>query len=71
MDTEIVIDGPSTNDKVEAGVANLVTALEADERFGPAAVHANTLGTLTLVSVPLAIEPDSPLAYETIEDLRE
>ncbi|MEZ4504713.1 MAG: MMPL family transporter [Thermomicrobiales bacterium] len=68
---EIVIDGSSTDSEVEAGVANLLTALESDERFGPAAVHPNTLGTLTLVSVPLTLEPDSPLAYETIEDLRE
>jgi RND superfamily putative drug exporter len=68
---EIVIDGPSTNNEVEASLANLLAALDDDERFGPAAVLPNTLGTLTLVSVPLTLEPDNPLAYETIEDLRE
>jgi RND superfamily putative drug exporter len=68
---EIVIDGSSSNDEVEASLANLLTALESDERFGAAAVHPNTLGTLTLVSVPLTLHPDSPSAYETIADLRE
>jgi RND superfamily putative drug exporter len=68
---EIVVDGPATNDTVEASIARLTSALEKDDRFGVASVQQNTPGTLTLVSVPLTLEPDNPLAYETIEDLRE
>jgi RND superfamily putative drug exporter len=68
---EIVVDGPATNETVEASIARLTSALEKDDRFGVASVQQNTPGTLTLVSVPLTLEPDNPLAYETIEDLRE
>jgi RND superfamily putative drug exporter len=68
---EIVVDGSTTDARVEASIAKLTAALGTDDRFGPVSVVSNEPGTLALVSAPLTLEPDNPQAYETIGDLRE
>lgn len=67
---EIVVDGQAANPAVAQSVDTLTTALANDSRFGPVTTHTNAAGDLTLVSVPLTLEPDNPAAYSTIQDLR-
>lgn len=68
---EIVVDGDLADPKVQSSIESLTAALGADDRFGPVAFTANDAGDLALLSFPLTLEPDQPLAYTTIEDLRE
>ncbi len=68
---EIVVDGQASNPKVVKSIDALTAQLATDERFGPVSTVTNGAGDLTLVSVPLTIEPDNPAAYSTIEDLRQ
>ncbi|MCC6943776.1 MAG: MMPL family transporter [Thermomicrobiales bacterium] len=68
---EIVVDGQAANPQVIKSIDALTAQLATDERFGPVSTVSNKAGDLTLVSVPLTIEPDNPAAYSTIEDLRQ
>ena len=68
---EIVIDGDVTDPGISNGIDNLVTTLGQDSLYGPATVVRNPAGDLTLVSVPMSIDSDSPAAWEAIDVLRD
>ncbi|HEY7031986.1 MAG TPA: MMPL family transporter [Thermomicrobiales bacterium] len=67
---EIAVDGRSDDPWVTTGVANLVAALKQDPLYGPATIETAPNGDLTVVSVPLGVDPDSQRAYDAIADLR-
>jgi RND superfamily putative drug exporter len=67
---EIVVDGRSDEAWVTGGVANLVAALKRDALYGPAEVETAPNGDLTVVLVPLGVDPDSQKAYDAIARLR-
>jgi RND superfamily putative drug exporter len=67
----IVVDGPVDDPRVAGGVAKLVAALGQDPRYGPASLTKGPHGDLTVVEVPLGLDPDSQKAYDAIADLRE
>jgi RND superfamily putative drug exporter len=68
---EIVVDAERAP-QVEAGITNLVTALERDAAFVPVTdVRWNPADDLALVSVPLTIDSSSPEARATVERLRD
>ncbi|HMM40714.1 MAG TPA: MMPL family transporter, partial [Thermomicrobiales bacterium] len=68
---EIVIDGDVNDANLQAGISNLTTALGQDPLYGPATVTAAPGGDLTLVSLPMAVDPGSQVAYDTIDTLRD
>jgi len=68
---EIVIDGDVNDANLRAGVENLTAALGTTDRYGPATIERSAGGDLTLVSVPMALDPNSAGAYDAIETLRE
>ncbi len=68
---EIVVDGDVDDANLRAGVENLTAALGATDLFGPATVERSADGDLTVVSVPMAFDPNSAGAYDAIETLRE
>ncbi|HEY7034599.1 MAG TPA: MMPL family transporter, partial [Thermomicrobiales bacterium] len=67
---EIAVDGRADDPWVTAGVANLVAALKQDPLYGPATTETAPNGDLTVVSVPLGVDPDSQRAYDAIAVLR-
>jgi putative drug exporter of the RND superfamily len=68
---EIVVDGATTDGRVQAGIERLTAALAQDGQFGPATVQTSAANDLALVSVPLTIAPDSLAAQDAVERLRE
>ncbi|MDP8907795.1 MAG: efflux RND transporter permease subunit, partial [Chloroflexota bacterium] len=68
---EIVIDGDVGDAWVQRGVASLTAALGEDSLYGPATVQRSAGGDLTLVSVPMALDPNANQAYTAIDTLRE
>ncbi|MGH9174383.1 MAG: MMPL family transporter, partial [Vicinamibacterales bacterium] len=68
---EVVVDGPSSDVDVEAGIDELVTQIEGHEQFGPATVETNEAGDLTLVSAPLVSDTNSEASYAAVNWLRE
>ena len=68
---EIVVDADANGATVKQGVASLVGGLARDGGYGPATVTTSPAGDLTLVEVPMAVDPNSQAAYDAIDDLRE
>ena len=68
---EIVVDGSTDDPRVTAGVANLIAALKQDPLYGPAEIAQAPSGDLTVIEVPLQVDPESQRAYDAIADLRE
>src|SRR5918994_146826 len=68
---EIVVDGDVEQTWVQTGVANLTAALGQDSLYGPATVEQNEAGDLTLVSVPMALDPNANGAYAAVDTLRD
>jgi putative drug exporter of the RND superfamily len=66
-----VVDGDVDDPAIQTGVENLTAALGQDSLYGPATVERNEAGDLTLVSVPMAIDPNENRAYDAVETLRE
>jgi RND superfamily putative drug exporter len=67
---QIVIDGKSDEPWVQTGIANLKDALAGNALYGPLAVTPSDDGAVTVVSVPLGADPESPRSYDAITDLR-
>jgi RND superfamily putative drug exporter len=67
---EVVVDGRSDDPWVTAGTANLVAALKQDSLYGPATIETAPNRDLTIVSVPLGVDPDSQKAYDAIAAVR-
>ncbi len=68
---EIVVDGSANDPAVKAGIEGLVATLSGNDLYGPATVTTNAAGDLTLVSVPMAVDPNERAAQQAISDLRE
>lgn len=67
---EIVVDGNANDPPVQTGIQNLVAALSADGIYGPANVETNSAGDVTLLTVPMSIDPDSAEAEDAVKALR-
>jgi len=67
---EIVIDGDVNDPAVAGNIDTLVSTLGENPEFGPATITTNDARDLTLVSVPMASDANSPVAYDTVESLR-
>jgi len=67
----IVIDGDASEPWVDAGVAALTAALAADPLYGPPTIERSDDGAVTIVSVPMSLDPNSGRAYDAIADLRD
>ncbi|MDP9469297.1 MAG: MMPL family transporter [Chloroflexota bacterium] len=68
---EIVVDGSASDPAVKAGIEGLVATLGGNNLYGPASVTTNPAGDLTLVSVPMAVDPNERAAQQAITDLRD
>ncbi|MDP9363632.1 MAG: MMPL family transporter [Chloroflexota bacterium] len=68
---QIVVDAPAADPRVAAGLERLTAALADHGIYGPATTTSNAAGDLTLVSVPLGVDPNSRAAYGAVESLRE
>ncbi len=68
---EIVVDGSASDPAVKAGIEGLVATLGGNDLYGPASVTTNPAGDLTLVSVPMAVDPNERAAQQAIADLRD
>jgi RND superfamily putative drug exporter len=66
----IAIDGAVDDPAVVTGTQELVEALAGDHRYGLAAVTQAPSGDLTLVTVPMTIDPNSDAAYQAVRSLR-
>ena len=67
---EIVVDGDTSDAQLLAGIDQLEASLQASDLYGPTTITQNNTGNLTLVEVPMALDPDSPAAYNAVKDLR-
>ena len=67
---EIVVDGTVNSTWVTDGVANLTAALANDPIYGPVEVQRSDDGELTVISVPLGVDPSSTRAFDAIDELR-
>lgn len=68
---EVVVDGEAGSAEVEAAIERLETALAGEPSFGEAVVEVNDEGDLTLVSIPLAGDPNADAAAEVVRALRD
>lgn len=69
---EIVVDaGEVGNPAVVNGIEGLTGELQARPEFGPAQIETSPDGTLALISVPVAGEPESDLAHNAVRNLRD
>ena len=66
----IVVDTKAADPRLKTSVANLNAALANDSLYGPATVATNDARDLTLVSVPMTVDPNEPAAYDAIAHLR-
>ena len=66
---EIVVDADAT--EAEAGISELEGLMAADNEFGPLTVQTNDAGDMTLVSAPVAGDPQGEAAVAAVERLRE
>ena len=66
---EIVIDGEAAGSR--SAVSSLESTLAADARFGSSSTRASAAGDLTLVSLPLTIDPNTDEATQAVRDLRD
>jgi RND superfamily putative drug exporter len=68
---EIVIDA-SRSDEIEAGVQQIIAAMNKDTRFGPAQpLEWNEASDLALLRVPLTVDASSPQALDAVGLLRD
>jgi len=65
---QVVITGDVAANR--AGVAKIVTTIEADGAFGPATTTTSPDGQLTLIEAPLDADPYSGVAMDAVERLR-
>jgi len=68
---EIVVDGDTSNLGVQASIAALQQALDADQNFGPSTVQVNQSGDLALISAPLNLDAESEAAVAAVKNLRD
>jgi RND superfamily putative drug exporter len=67
---EIVIDGQVDDPAVTQGVEQLTAALGEDAFYGAPEITLSDEGNLTVVSVPMAVDPNTEQAYDAIRTLR-
>jgi RND superfamily putative drug exporter len=60
-----------TTPGVRAAINGLVARLAQDPSFGPATLETNQAGTLTLISAPMAGDPQGEAAHAAVRHLRE
>jgi RND superfamily putative drug exporter len=68
---QFVVDGPSDAQWVTDGVETLQASLAENPLYGPATVTTAEGGDLTVVEVPMGIDPNSEQAFSEIDNLRE
>jgi putative drug exporter of the RND superfamily len=67
---EIVVSGEIASPALTAEIDHLIAMLIADGAFGPVATTFNATGDLALISAPLNATPDSAVALDAIQRLR-
>jgi RND superfamily putative drug exporter len=68
---EIVVESDDVTDpEVADGIERLTAELAARPEFGQARIETSPDGTLALISVPVAGEPESELAHDAVRELR-
>jgi RND superfamily putative drug exporter len=67
---DVVIDGPVRSSSVQAGVDKLKALAAADPAFGPSTFEANPAGELGLLSISIALDPNSKQAMDAVRHLR-
>jgi RND superfamily putative drug exporter len=68
---EVVVNGDVADPAVKSGVAELQAALESDGGFGPSQVRPSKSGDTVIVSAPLAGDPQSRAATNSIARIRD
>jgi RND superfamily putative drug exporter len=69
--TEIVIDGDIGDPQVRASIDDLMDALVADGSFSTPGVEQNDAGDLAVVSVAVNADPDSRVAHDAVNRVRD
>jgi RND superfamily putative drug exporter len=67
----IVVDGPADDPAVTAGVEQLIAQMRQDPLYGAPLVTRSPNNDLTVISVPLKIDPNSNRAYDVVDQLRD
>jgi putative drug exporter of the RND superfamily len=67
----IAVDGSVNDAALQSGVQQLVSELSHDSLYGAATVTEAPSGDLTLVSVPMTVDPNSDVAYQAVHTLRD
>ena len=68
---QIVIDGDVDSPEVQGAIERLESALAADPEFGQPGYEANAAGDLALIEVPVAGDPNSDAAEDSVQQLRD
>lgn len=68
---EIVVNGDIDSASVQGAIQRLEESLEADPAFGPLTMETNGVRDLALLSVPVAGDPTSDEAMDSVRRLRE
>ncbi|MGH2534929.1 MAG: MMPL family transporter [Thermomicrobiales bacterium] len=68
---QFVVDGESDARWVTDGVQTLTTTLADNPLYGPATVTTAERGDLTIVEIPMGIDPNSQAAFDEIDTLRD
>jgi RND superfamily putative drug exporter len=68
---DVVVDGPAQDAATQRGVTRLRTDLASDRDFAAAALSVEGGPRITVLSVPLSVEPESARASEAVDRLRE
>jgi RND superfamily putative drug exporter len=68
---DIVVEGSVDDPQVREGIDLLIAELGRNELYGPATVVTSPTSELSVISVPMAIDPNSERAYDQIDALRD
>ncbi|MBI5290058.1 MAG: MMPL family transporter, partial [Chloroflexi bacterium] len=68
---QVVIDGDVSSPQVQQGIDRLNATLAADPEFGETSFEANSEGSLGLIEVPVAGDPNSDQAERAVKRLRD
>jgi RND superfamily putative drug exporter len=68
---QVVVDGDIESPAVQQAIAELEAAVAADPDFGPSTIETNEAGDLALLEIPVVGDPNTALAEDAVERLRD